>query len=76
MSDFDWTSSFDALSFRYSLAINRPSSHVIIRPEPGTLPKPLEDAANAMNDAKGADEAKMAADTFLVLSEEWVDRAS
>jgi hypothetical protein len=77
MSDFDWTSDFDRLSMRYAFALgtSRRNSIAVIRPEPGVLPKPLEDAANAMHDAKSDTEAKMAANEFLTLSEEWVDRA-
>lgn len=76
MDPFDLTSDFDRLSFRYSMMLGVPRRmHAVIRPEPGSLPKPLEDAANAMHDAKSDDEAKMAANEFLALSEEWVDSA-
>jgi hypothetical protein len=60
---------------RYTFALGSRRTHAVIRPEPGSMPEPLEDAANAMYDAKSDDEAKMAADTFLTLSEEWADRA-
>lgn len=67
---------FDRLSLRYSMMIGSTRRvHAVIRPEPGSLPKPLEDAANAMYDARSDDEAKMAANEFLALSEEWVDGA-
>jgi len=45
----------------------------VLRPEPGQLPEPLERAANAMIDAKTADEAQAAAKEFLLLSKEWSD---
>lgn len=64
----------DHLSFRYSMMLGSPRRmHAILPIEPGQLPKPLEDAAKAMDNAKSDGEARMAASEFLTLSEEWVD---
>lgn len=45
----------------------------IMRAENDKLPPPLRDAAEAMYDAKTDDEARAAAQEFLLLSKEWSD---
>lgn len=72
MTDMNRQRAWMMMEMQLSFGLRRPL--FVLRPEAGSLPEPLERAANAMHDAQSDDEARAAAREFLVLSEEWVDR--